>query len=202
MHAAYLVTVSRLLDSRVATELQTHQPLIRWLAGTLSDTDVTQRATIQRQFRYLQRSLWTECIRPGVNRDLHTGCHLKNRVMAPLSSPLPSLLRHRGCLQKANVCKILQGLHHRPFRSCLWKRNFGAAYHGVGQLLSHQHRAKNYAASVYSSSDGQDMTERLWSIYNETKRQTEGTNAAVTIQLLLFYNPGMTNAPTISTASH
>ncbi|XP_018540004.1 5'-nucleotidase domain-containing protein 3 [Lates calcarifer] len=93
--------------------------------------------------------------------------------MAPLSSPLPSLLRHRGCLQKANVCKILQGLHHRPFRSCLWKRNFGAAYHGVGQLLSHQHRAKNYAASVYSSSDGQDMTERLWSIYNETKRQTE-----------------------------
>uniref|UniRef100_A0A8C4HUG1 5'-nucleotidase domain-containing protein 3 n=1 Tax=Dicentrarchus labrax TaxID=13489 RepID=A0A8C4HUG1_DICLA len=95
--------------------------------------------------------------------------------MAPLSFPLSSLLKLKDCAQKANIfCNVLQGLHHRPLRSRLWKRNFGAVAHGVGQLLSHQPRGKSYAASVCSSSsDGQDMTDRLWSVYNETKKQTE-----------------------------
>ncbi|KAM7396933.1 hypothetical protein PAMP_019936 [Pampus punctatissimus] len=95
--------------------------------------------------------------------------------MASLSFPLSALVKHKDCLQKANIfCNVLQGLQHQTFRSRLWKRNFGAVSHGVGHLLSHQPRAKNYAASVCSSSsDGQDMAERLWSVYNETKRQTE-----------------------------
>lgn len=99
--------------------------------------------------------------------------------MAPLSLPLSSLLRHRDCLQKANVfSNVLRGLQHRSVRSRVWKRNFGAVAHGVGQLLSNQPRAQNYAASVCSSSsDGQDMTERLWSVYKETKRQTEGMDS-------------------------
>lgn len=110
--------------------------------------------------------------------DLHTGRGSQLRVMAPLSLPLSSVLRHACCLQSGNVfCNVLHGLHRRPFRSRLWKRNFGAVTHGVGQLLSHQSRVQNYAASVRSSSSGgQDMTDWLWSVYKETKRQTEGTD--------------------------
>lgn len=95
---------------------------------------------------------------------------------------------------------VLQGLQHRTFRSRLWKRNFGAVSHGVGQLLSHQPRAKNYAASMCSSSsDGQDMTEKLWSVYNETKRQTEGMNSQcrdhsfMNIVQIVVNNPVMIN---------
>uniref|UniRef100_A0AAQ5YS26 5'-nucleotidase domain containing 3 n=1 Tax=Amphiprion ocellaris TaxID=80972 RepID=A0AAQ5YS26_AMPOC len=95
--------------------------------------------------------------------------------MAPLSLPVSFLLKQTDCLQRANIFRnVLQGLRQRPFRSRLWKRNFVAVSRGIGQLLSQQPRAKNYAASVCSSSaDGQDLTERLWSVYHETKRQTQ-----------------------------
>ncbi|XP_010790629.1 5'-nucleotidase domain-containing protein 3 [Notothenia coriiceps] len=102
--------------------------------------------------------------------------------MAPLSSPLASILKHKDFLQKASLfCNVLQSLHHPPFTSLVWKRNFGAVAHGVGKLLSHQPRSTNYAACVCSSSsDGQDMTERLRSVYNETKRQTGDLIPAIT----------------------
>uniref|UniRef100_A0A8C2XSD5 5'-nucleotidase domain containing 3 n=1 Tax=Cyclopterus lumpus TaxID=8103 RepID=A0A8C2XSD5_CYCLU len=101
--------------------------------------------------------------------------------MAPLSLPLSSLLKHKDCLQKANAfCNVLQSLHHRPCTSRLWKRSFGAVAHGVGQLLSHRPGSPNYAASVCrSSSAGQDMTERLRAVYNETKKQTEALIPAI-----------------------
>ncbi|XP_034060904.1 5'-nucleotidase domain-containing protein 3 [Gymnodraco acuticeps] len=102
--------------------------------------------------------------------------------MAPLSSPLASLLKHKDFLQKASLfCNVLQSLHHPPFTPLVWKRNFGAVAHGVGKLLSHQPRSTNYAACVCSSSaDGQVMTERLRSVYNETKRQTGDLIPAIT----------------------
>uniref|UniRef100_A0A8D3BZL6 5'-nucleotidase domain-containing protein 3 n=1 Tax=Scophthalmus maximus TaxID=52904 RepID=A0A8D3BZL6_SCOMX len=96
--------------------------------------------------------------------------------MAPLSLPLSSLLRPRAGV----LCNALQALHRRPSTSCSWTRNFGAVRHGVGQLLSPQPGAANYAASACSSSSaGQDTTERLWSVYNETKRQTEALTPAI-----------------------
>lgn len=112
----------------------------------------------------------------GESSATYTGCHPKNRVMAPLSLPLSSLLKHKDCVRRANIfCNTLHGLHQRPFRPLLWKRNLGAVAHGVGQLLSHHPGAKNHAASACnSSSDGRDMTEKLWSAYKQTKRQTEG----------------------------
>nr|XP_020441182.1 5'-nucleotidase domain-containing protein 3 [Monopterus albus] len=102
--------------------------------------------------------------------------------MAPLSSPLSFLLKHRDCLQKANtLCNVVQALHRRRPGAPSWKRDFGAVSHGVSPLLSQQPTAKNYASSVCSSSsDGQDMAERLWSVYNEKKRQTEDLIQVIT----------------------
>ncbi|XP_033941920.1 5'-nucleotidase domain-containing protein 3 [Pseudochaenichthys georgianus] len=102
--------------------------------------------------------------------------------MAPLSSPLASLLKHKDFLQKASLfCNVLQSLHHPLFTPLVWKRNFGAVAHGVRKLLLHQPRSTNYAACVCSSSaDGQVMTERLRSVYNETKRQTGDLIPAIT----------------------
>ncbi|XP_005929147.1 5'-nucleotidase domain-containing protein 3 isoform X1 [Haplochromis burtoni] len=104
--------------------------------------------------------------------------------MAPWSLPLSSLLKHTDCLQRANIfCNVVQGLHHHyhPVRSRLWKRNFRAVSQGVGQLLSHEPRAGKCAASVCSSSlDGQNTTERLWSVYDETKRQTGDLISVIT----------------------
>lgn len=101
--------------------------------------------------------------------------------MAPLSLPLSSLLKHTDCLRKANIfCYALHGFHRRPSGPVLWKRNFGAVVHGVGKLLSHHSGGKNYAASLCSSlSGGQDTTEKLWSAYKQTKRQTEGTDRSL-----------------------
>lgn len=101
--------------------------------------------------------------------------------MAPLALPLSSLLKHKDCLQKANAfCNVLQSLHHRPSASRSWKRSFGAVAHGAGQLVSHQHRSPNYASSVCrSSTASQDMPGRLWSVYNETKKQTEGMDCSM-----------------------
>lgn len=125
--------------------------------------------------------------------------------MAHLSLPL-SLLKHTDKML-SNV--LLRSLQHRTFS---WKQNVGAVAPGVGQLLlSHQPGAPNYAASARRScsSGGQEITERLWSVYNETKRQTEGMDSVIIIthsssihsithstaaELLLSYNdPVMTN---------
>uniref|UniRef100_A0A7N8YI73 5'-nucleotidase domain containing 3 n=1 Tax=Mastacembelus armatus TaxID=205130 RepID=A0A7N8YI73_9TELE len=134
-----------------------------WLRP-LTKAEVTGPATIQRGRGYLQGTVSAAC---RDYRDLNAGCSPKNRAMVPLSLPLSTLLKHRDCLQKATV--FYNVLHQRP-----WKRDFGAVSAGVGQLLSHQPTAKNYAASVCSSSsDGRDTTDKLWSVYHETKRQTE-----------------------------
>ncbi|XP_029992474.1 LOW QUALITY PROTEIN: 5'-nucleotidase domain-containing protein 3 [Sphaeramia orbicularis] len=95
--------------------------------------------------------------------------------MAPLSFPVSSLLKGRDCLQRAGVLfNVLNGLPHRPSKPRSWKRGFCAASYGMGQILSQQRRVKTHGASVRSSSSaGQDMAERLWTVYNETKRQTE-----------------------------
>ncbi|KAL3061311.1 hypothetical protein OYC64_009482 [Pagothenia borchgrevinki] len=132
--------------------------------------------------RYLQKSSSSAYVCLRVHRDLHPISPAESTVMAPLSSPLASLLKHKDFLQKASLfCNVLQSLHHPPFTSFLWKRNFGAVAHGVGKLLSHQPRSTNYAACVCSSSaDGQDITERLRSVYNETKRQTGDLIPAIT----------------------
>uniref|UniRef100_A0A7N8Y3Y0 5'-nucleotidase domain containing 3 n=1 Tax=Mastacembelus armatus TaxID=205130 RepID=A0A7N8Y3Y0_9TELE len=118
-----------------------------WLRP-LTKAEVTGPATIQRGRGYLQGTVSAAC---RDYRDLNAGCSPKNRAMVPLSLPLSTLLKHRDCLQKATV--FYNVLHQRP-----WKRDF----------------AKNYAASVCSSSsDGRDTTDKLWSVYHETKRQTE-----------------------------
>ncbi|CDQ70364.1 unnamed protein product [Oncorhynchus mykiss] len=55
--------------------------------------------------------------------------------------------------------------------------NFRAVFRGrvTGKVLAQQSGAKNYreATMCTSSASGQDMTNWLWSIYNETKKQTE-----------------------------
>ncbi|XP_068614608.1 5'-nucleotidase domain-containing protein 3-like [Brachionichthys hirsutus] len=89
--------------------------------------------------------------------------------MARLPSPL-------SCLQTASVFyNVLHGLRQRTSVSrVVWKRDFGAAVRGVGKLLSHQRRAANHAACVRSgSADGRGVADRLWSVYKETKRETE-----------------------------
>lgn len=50
--------------------MQTHQPLIRWLAGTLPNAEVTHKATIHRDSFGIYRAA-TACYRQGVQRDLH-----------------------------------------------------------------------------------------------------------------------------------
>uniref|UniRef100_A0A8C7XZ73 5'-nucleotidase domain containing 3 n=1 Tax=Oryzias sinensis TaxID=183150 RepID=A0A8C7XZ73_9TELE len=98
--------------------------------------------------------------------------------MAPMPLPLSSLLKYTECLQRARgVCNVFRDLPHGSFRLRPWRRNFSRAIsRGVGQPWSqHQPRAPNCAASVCSSSSsGEGVTERLWSVYNETKRQTQG----------------------------
>nr|XP_019934532.1 PREDICTED: 5'-nucleotidase domain-containing protein 3 [Paralichthys olivaceus] len=104
--------------------------------------------------------------------------------MASLSLPLSSLLGHRKCLQRTAVfCSVLQGLHQRAFSSTSrsWRRTLGAVQLGVGQLLSRQQQQQDGASVCRSSSSshGQDMTERLWSVYNQTKRQTQDLIPAI-----------------------
>ncbi|XP_035012854.2 5'-nucleotidase domain-containing protein 3 [Hippoglossus stenolepis] len=104
--------------------------------------------------------------------------------MAPLSLSLSSLLRHGECLHRTAVfCSVLQGSHQRPCSSSSrsWRRSFGSVPLGVGRLLSRQQQLL-HGASVCrssSSSNGQDMTERLWSVYNQTKKQTQDMIPAI-----------------------
>lgn len=103
------------------------------------------------------------------SRSTYTGRQPQNRVMAPLCPRLSWLLKHTDCLH-ANIYRCTShGFYRRPH---LWKRSLGA----VGQLLLPQHApARSFAASAHgSSSDGHDVTEKLWSVYHKTKNQTEG----------------------------
>lgn len=101
-------------------------------------------------------------------RATYTGRQPQNRVMAPLCPRLSRLLKRTECLH-ANIFRgTSHGFYRRPH---LWKRNLGA----VGQLLPQHPPARSFAASAHgSSSDGRDVTEKLWSVYHETKSQTEG----------------------------
>lgn len=182
----YQVTLNKETEWKAGRpQHQTHRSLIGCPAGTIPNAEVTYSAPVQGLSRYLY-SLWylqagtgslsTPCDRVRALRDLQTGRHTFTGAMAPLSVPLSSLLKHRDCLQRVNVfCNAAQGLRQRPLRSRSWKRNFG-------QLLTSLNRPQNYAASVCRSfSSGPDAAERLWSIYNETKRQTEGTDSDKTL---------------------
>uniref|UniRef100_A0A1A8KU69 5'-nucleotidase domain containing 3 n=1 Tax=Nothobranchius kuhntae TaxID=321403 RepID=A0A1A8KU69_NOTKU len=96
--------------------------------------------------------------------------------MTTLSCPLRCLLKHTDCLRRAAVSRhVLPGSPQRSLGASLWRRNFRALSHGAtGELLLLQSGAKTSAASACSSSsDGQDVTQKLWSVYTETKRQTE-----------------------------
>uniref|UniRef100_A0A3B3Y6P4 5'-nucleotidase domain containing 3 n=1 Tax=Poecilia mexicana TaxID=48701 RepID=A0A3B3Y6P4_9TELE len=112
--------------------------------------------------------------------------------MAPLSRSLSSLARHTECLRRVGVFRSF--LPNHPFRCGWWKRNFKAvSCGGAGvQPLLQQRGAKNCAASVSSSSsDGQDATERLWSVYSETKRQTEVISTSAVDPDTIFANNEM-----------
>uniref|UniRef100_A0A3B3C013 5'-nucleotidase domain containing 3 n=1 Tax=Oryzias melastigma TaxID=30732 RepID=A0A3B3C013_ORYME len=91
--------------------------------------------------------------------------------------PLSCLLKYTECLQRARgVCNVFRALPHGASRFRPWRRNFRAISRGVGPPLSQQHPvAPKCAASVCSSPpSGEGVAERLWSVYNETKRQTQG----------------------------
>ena len=125
------------------------------------------------------------CTLPGLHSDSLPGRLSHLTAMAPLSLPLSCLLRHRECLHRTAVfCSALQGSHQRPVSSSSrsWRRSFGSVPLGVGPLLSRQQlqQQPQLGAPVCrssSSSHGQDMTERLWSVYNQTKKQTQGRNS-------------------------
>lgn len=91
-----------------------------------------------------------------------------NPLMAPLYPRLPWLLKRKDCLHRANICGASHRFDQRPH---LWKRNVGA----VGPPLLRHPPARSFAASAHGSSpDGHDLTEKLWSVYHKTKKQTEG----------------------------
>lgn len=99
----------------------------------------------------------------------YTGRRPQKRVMAPLCPRLWWLLKHTDCLPRPNISWFMShGFDRRPH---LWKRDLGS----VGQPQTHFAPARSFAASAHgSSSDGHDVTERLWSVYHKTKKQTKG----------------------------
>ncbi|XP_067091432.1 5'-nucleotidase domain-containing protein 3 [Osmerus mordax] len=102
--------------------------------------------------------------------------------MTPFTLTCSCLLRKKDCLQKVFIyCNVLQtqsGLpwnlsNRAPWMAGSGQRNFSVMSTGVGQVLAHQ-PLKNYAATMCTgSAGGPDMTNWLWSVYNETKKQTE-----------------------------
>ncbi|XP_054633183.1 5'-nucleotidase domain-containing protein 3 [Dunckerocampus dactyliophorus] len=98
--------------------------------------------------------------------------------MASLSAPLSCLLTHRVSLQRATrlCCHDLKSSHHRVG---VWKRNFGAVDRGRDDLLSRQ--ASSRLTTAYpSSSTVSSSPESLWSVYNETKKNTEDVIPSIT----------------------
>lgn len=142
----------------------THQPLIGWLAGTLTKAEVLFNSLTRRHFRFTEGA---RQVRAVVTKSIATYPDLQpqNGVMAPLPLPLSWLLKRADCLHKANTFwNGLHGSHQRQFTSRWCKWNVGS-------------QGKNHAASPYSSSSGDsDVTDDLWCVYNKTKRQTEGKN--------------------------
>uniref|UniRef100_A0A674D8Z6 5'-nucleotidase domain containing 3 n=1 Tax=Salmo trutta TaxID=8032 RepID=A0A674D8Z6_SALTR len=108
--------------------------------------------------------------------------------MTPLSLSFSSLLKNKDSLQKFFNCyNAFQAQHDLPRyygnrtpwkKGRLWERNFSTVSRSrfVGQVLAEQACTKNYAKEATmctTTASGQDMTNWLWSIYNETKKQTE-----------------------------
>lgn len=146
-----------------------------WLAtslGTLWNAEVTPGALTQ-LCSNSHRGVWAACSPVRLHHDLQPGCPHHNTLMAALSSPL---LRPRGCLQRASAFSNL--LHHSPVRAPVWRRNMSSVAPGVNRVLSQPPAAPQRPAARWSSSSSgdQSLTERLWSVYRETKRQTQGTD--------------------------
>ncbi|KAM4618331.1 5'-nucleotidase domain-containing protein 3 isoform 1-T1 [Polymixia lowei] len=101
--------------------------------------------------------------------------------MTSLSLSFSTLVKNKDCLQKLTVfCNALHTQGFRSLRARLWKRDFGAMSPGVGHVLGQQPGAKQFAATMCTSSaSGQDMTNWLLSVYNDTKRQTEDLIPAI-----------------------
>uniref|UniRef100_A0A3P8XRF3 5'-nucleotidase domain containing 3 n=1 Tax=Esox lucius TaxID=8010 RepID=A0A3P8XRF3_ESOLU len=106
--------------------------------------------------------------------------------MLLLPQSFSSLLKNNDYLQKLFICCSAIHTHHgipRYFanraqrrKARFWERNFCAVSCRHAEQVLGQQTGVNYAKKATmcsSSSSGQDMTNWLWSIYNETKKQTE-----------------------------
>lgn len=109
--------------------------------------------------------------------------------MTSLSLYLCSLLNNNNNKKKLLICYNYLHTHRTPLHLVdrapqktrlvrLLDMNVPAVFRGrvTGKVLAQQSGARNYreATMCTSSASGQDMTNWLWSIYNETKKQTEG----------------------------
>ncbi|XP_029553128.1 5'-nucleotidase domain-containing protein 3 isoform X2 [Salmo trutta] len=107
--------------------------------------------------------------------------------MTPLSLYLCSLLNNNN-KKKLLICYNYLHTHRTSLHLVdrapqktrlvrLLDMNIRAVFRGrvTGKVLAQQSGARNYreATMCTSSASGQDMTNWLWSIYNETKKQTE-----------------------------
>ena len=100
--------------------------------------------------------------------------------MASLS--FSTLLKTRDYLHKYNLCSVLytHGFVNRSFRARLSKRNFCTRFRGARHVLAKQTEPQNYASVMYaSSSSSEDITKGLWTVYNETKKKTEGMHTNI-----------------------
>ena len=100
--------------------------------------------------------------------------------MASLS--FSTLLKTRDYLHKYNLCSVLytHGFVNRSFRARLSKRNFCTRFPGARHVLAKQTEPQNYASVMYaSSSSSEDITKGLWTVYNETKKKTEGMHTHI-----------------------
>ncbi|XP_071271963.1 5'-nucleotidase domain-containing protein 3-like [Salvelinus alpinus] len=107
-------------------------------------------------------------------------------AMTPLSLSFSSLLKNKDSLQKFFNCyNAFHAQHDLPRyfgnrtpwkKARLWERHFSTVSRNRFVGLAEQACTKNYAKEATmctTSASGQDMTNWLWSIYNETKKQTE-----------------------------
>ncbi|KAM3870552.1 5'-nucleotidase domain-containing protein 3-like [Diretmus argenteus] len=97
--------------------------------------------------------------------------------MTPLSVSLVTILKHRDGLQKlAGFCSALHphGFGRPSSSSCLWRRSCGATSRTSHQLLGRRQPPPATNCSMCTNSPSScDVTNRLWSVYNKTKQQTE-----------------------------
>lgn len=96
--------------------------------------------------------------------------------MASLS--FSTLLKTRDYLHKYNFCSVVLNTHgfiNRSANARLSKQNFCTRFRGARRVLAKQPDPKNYASVKYSSSSSsEEITKYLWSVYNDTKKKTEG----------------------------